>query len=100
MCSYFKFSGAPRRVSSRRSGQRSEIVKHHEQRLRRKLSERYSIDPRLDAVELVSAVVYHDPSVDEAALRHLLGALANRNVSEQELVQTVSELDHFLRNIT
>jgi Domain of unknown function (DUF4350) len=83
----------------RRSGQRRAVLKHYEQQFRRALSERYGLDPKANAAELVNAVVYYDPAVDEVALRRLLEALNADNVNEQELVQTVSVVDQFLRTI-
>lgn len=81
----------------RRSGQRAEVLRHYDEQLRRRLSERYALDPALDHNELVKAVVYHDPTVDEKKLRGLLNDLARQDVSEAALVKIASELDDFLR---
>lgn len=83
----------------RRSGQRTEMLKHYEQQLRRRLSERYAIDPRMDAAEMVKAVVYRDSTVDEAALRDLFQRLSRKKLSEADLVKTVADLDTFLKTI-
>ncbi|HVO43199.1 MAG TPA: DUF4350 domain-containing protein [Aggregatilineales bacterium] len=85
---------------SRRSGQRGEALKHLDQQLRRRLSERYGVDPRLEGAELVKAVVYRDPTVDEGTLAHLLKILERPDISEHELVIISSELDHFVRTIS
>jgi uncharacterized protein DUF4350 len=84
----------------RRSGQRGEVVAHYEQQLRRRLSERYAIDPTLEWIEMVKAVAYHDPSVDEAALRALSIRLRQPNVNEHQLVEIALEVDRWLRSIT
>lgn len=83
----------------RRSGQRVEILKHYNGQLRRRLSERYGVDPALPAADMVKAIVYRDPSIDETALRPLLQRLAQSKVSEHDLVQIASEVDTFLRSI-
>jgi hypothetical protein len=84
----------------RRSGQRSEILRHYDEQLRRRLSERYAVDPKLDAIEFVKTVVYRDPTLDEAALRDLMKRLSQTKVSEQELIRTASDVDQFLRRLT
>ncbi|MCB9451046.1 MAG: DUF4350 domain-containing protein [Anaerolineaceae bacterium] len=83
----------------RRSGQRAEMLKHYEGQLRRRLSERYALDPNLEPNEIIKAVIYHNPALDEADLRRLLTGLRRGNVSESELVRTVMDVDLFLKQI-
>ncbi len=83
----------------RRSGGRAEVLRHYEAQFGRRLSEGYGVDPRLDGAELVKTIVYREPSVDEAALRGLLGQLARREVSETELVAIAAEMDRTLRSM-
>lgn len=83
----------------RRSGERSEMLKHYERQLRRRLSERFGLDPKLPSTDLVKMVVYHDPNVDEAGFRELLARLRRPNVSEAELVRTVTDVDTFMKQI-
>ena len=83
----------------RRSGQRSEMLAHYENQLRRRLSERYALDPKLEPKQLVQVVIYHDPTIDEAAFRDLLARLRKINPSEAELVKTVSDVDTFLKQL-
>jgi hypothetical protein len=82
----------------RRAGQRGEVLKHFDGQLRRHLSERYAVDPELEAADLVSAVMYRAPQIDETTLRRLLKALSQSDVSEAELVSLVAALDRFLRS--
>lgn len=82
----------------RRSGQRADILHHYRDQFRRRLSERYTVDPRLSDGELVRAVVFRDPSVDERLLRDLLERLSRGQVSEQELVEIVSAVDTYMRS--
>jgi hypothetical protein len=82
----------------RRSGQREDILRHYRQQFRRKLSERYAVDPRLDDSELLKTIVYREPSIDEAQLRGLLQRLAKKSVSEAELLAVVRDVDAWLSN--
>jgi len=84
----------------RRSGQRGEMLKHYGNQLRRRLSERYAVDPRLQDDELVKTIAYRDANMDPAALRGLLGRLSRNKISEQELLDTVMDVDDWLRKIS
>jgi hypothetical protein len=82
----------------RRSGQRTEMLKHYKHQLRRRLSERYALDPGLSDADLVKTIVFYDPGVDESSLRTLLKRLSQTSVSESELVSVAIEVDQFLRS--
>jgi hypothetical protein len=82
----------------RRSGQRTEMLKHYRAQFRRRLSERYNLDPRLDDIEIVKTITFRDPTTDEAALRNLLSDLSRNSISEAQLVTTASEADDWVRN--
>jgi hypothetical protein len=84
----------------RRSGQRAEMLKHYRGQLRRRLSERYSVDPRLDDIELVKTVAFRDPSIDAASLRTILARLSRTSISEAELVNLVADVDEWVRRLT
>ena len=83
----------------RRSGQRGEIAQHYDQQLRRRLSERYGVDPQLDAVALARTVHERDPRLDGAQLESVLTKLKRPKVSESELVAVAADVDHLLRSI-
>jgi hypothetical protein len=83
----------------RRSGQRSDILAHYRQQLRRRLCDRYGIDPSIDDVELVKIAVVRDPAIDETDLRNLLKRLQSSRISETDLVRTALDMDNFLRKI-
>lgn len=83
----------------RRSGERAEMLKHYESQLRRQLSKRYALDPKLENSELVKTVIYQDPSINEADLRDLLTRLRQTRLSEAELVRTVADVDLFLKQL-
>lgn len=82
----------------RRSGQRTEMLKHYRAQFRRRLSERYNIDPRIDDVEMVKTITFRDPATNEAALRNLLADLSRTSISEAQLVTTASETDAWVRD--
>ncbi len=83
----------------RRSGQRGELVQHYDQQLRRRLSERYGVDPLLGAAALAQAVRQRDPRLDGSQLETVLVRLERRKVSEQELVAVAVDVDHLLRSM-
>jgi hypothetical protein len=83
----------------RRSGLRSETLAHYQAQLRRRLTERYAVDPKLNDTELVKAVIYHEPSLDEAELRRVLKALSNPRPSEGDLVSAALDVDTWLRRL-
>ncbi|MBI1279401.1 MAG: DUF4350 domain-containing protein [Anaerolineaceae bacterium] len=83
----------------RRSGERTEMLKHYESQLRRRLAERYAIDTTLGNDELLKMVTYHNPSIDETEFRELLARLRKPNISEAELVRTVSDVDTFMKQL-
>ena len=84
----------------RRSGQREVMLQHYSDQLLRRLSERYALDPRLSDAEWVHAIAARDSSVDEAAMRDLLARLNRNKPGEQELLETVIEVDKWLRKIS
>lgn len=83
----------------RRTGQRGEIVGHYDQQFRRRLSERYAVDPRLDAMALARAVAEREPTLDRVGLEALLSRLAQKKVNETELVAIATDVDRWLRSI-
>jgi hypothetical protein len=83
----------------RRTGQREAMMRHYDGQLRRRLSERYGVDPKLRGDELVKRVVYADPSVDEAVLRELLMRLSRADVSEHELIAVAEAADEYMKTM-
>jgi hypothetical protein len=84
----------------RRSGQRAYTLDHYRGQLRRALSKRYAIDPGLSDEALLKLVGSRDPTADVAALRRLLGQLAQRRVSEGELVALALDVDEWIRKLS
>lgn len=83
----------------RRSGQRTEVLAHYLEQLKRRLSDRYGVDPKLDANSLVEEVIARDSTIDGPRLRRLMASLTPREVSESALVVILSRLDSFLRDM-
>lgn len=81
----------------RRAGGRDEILRHTKAQLRRRLSKRYGLDPRLADSDFARTAVERDPSLDEAALRDLLTRLSRSNISEAELLRISHDVDGWLR---
>lgn len=83
----------------RRSGQRAEMLRHFDGQLRRRLSERYGVEPHLSADDLAKAVAARDPAQDAAALRDVLVRLARKSVSEAELVRIAADVDGLIERM-
>lgn len=87
----------------RRSGQRSEVLKHYDEQLRRRLSELYAVDSHLERTEFVRTVADRNPAIDGKDLLDLLTRLAptgnSKEISEAQLVQIATDVDQFLRSI-
>jgi uncharacterized protein DUF4350 len=83
----------------RRSGQRTEILKHYRDQFRRRLSERYAVDPKLADYDFAKALAARDSEIEESALRDLLRRLNQRQIGEQGLIGITSEVDDWLRSI-
>jgi hypothetical protein len=83
----------------RRSGQRADMLKHYRHQFRRRLSERYALDPKLGDAEMAKTVAARDPLIDESALRGLLGRLKQDRIGESGLIEVAREVDDWLRRL-
>jgi hypothetical protein len=81
----------------RRSGQRADTLRHYRRVLRRELSRRYAIDPRLTDKELLERVVSRDPTLDAGKLADLLRRLSRDDISEHELVEISMQVNEWIR---
>jgi hypothetical protein len=84
----------------RRSGQRTEALRHYRAELQRVLAHRYAVDPHTPAAELVRVVAQTDPTIDTAALAKLLQDLSRPSVSEQDLVRLALEVHTWIGDRT
>jgi hypothetical protein len=83
-----------------RSGQQEAMLKHYSGQLRRRLSERYAVDPKMRDEVMVKTIAGRDPNVDETELQNLFARLRRNKLSEQELLETVTDVDTWLRKIS
>jgi len=76
---------------SRRASHRSAAMMHYHQRIKRKLGQRYRLDPNLDDKEYVDKLASYNPSLDKDELLSLFKRLQNKNPSEAEMVHLAAE---------
>jgi hypothetical protein len=71
---------------------------HYHQQIKRKLGQRYRLDPGMDDSEYVEALAGYNRSLDKDALLNLLNRLKRKNISEAEMVHLAAEaamwIDH------
>jgi hypothetical protein len=83
---------------SRRAAHRPAVMMHYHQQIKRKLGQRYRLDPGMDDREYVDALAGYNRSLDRDALLNLLNRLKRKNVSEAEMVHLAAEaamwIDH------
>jgi hypothetical protein len=84
----------------RRSGERTEVMKHYETQLRRQISERLALNPSLPSAEWIKAAIYADPTLDEALLRDVFAHLQMSSPSEADLVQAAAATEALIRQVT
>ena len=83
---------------SRRAAHRSAVMMHYHQQIKRKLGQRYRLDPNLDDKEYVNALAGYNSSLDKDELRSLLSRLKHRDVSEAEMVHLAAEASKWIDN--
>ena len=76
---------------SRRASHRSAVMLHYHQQIKRKLGQRYRLDPNMDDKQYVDALAAYNPSLDKEKLSSLLQRLKGRNISETEMVHLAAE---------
>ena len=81
---------------SRRAGHRTAVLQDTHDRLKRRLGQRYRLSPALPDDQFVTQLKTYLPSLDEAALLHLLNRLSAQTVSEAELVQLSKEATEWM----
>lgn len=84
---------------TRRAGHRAETLKHYRAQFRRRLCERYGLDPRSSDDDLLKAITSYDAAVDAAELRDLLTKLAVQNPTEAQLVESAAKADAWMRKV-
>ena len=76
---------------SRRAAHRSSVMLQYHNQLKRKLGQRYRLDPAMNDEEYVNTLAGYNPSLDKNELLNLLKRLKRTNLSETEMVHLAVE---------
>jgi hypothetical protein len=81
---------------SRRAGHRSAVMVHYHDQIKRKLGQRYRLDPGVDDEEYVNTLAGYNPLLDKNELLNLLKRLKRTNISESEMVHLAVEASKWI----
>lgn len=81
---------------SRRAAHRSAVMMYYHQQLKRKLGQRYRLDPGMDDREYVDTLAGYNSSLAKDELLSLLKRLSRRNISETEMVHLAMEASKWM----
>ncbi|HLF73310.1 MAG TPA: DUF4350 domain-containing protein [Anaerolineales bacterium] len=81
---------------SRRAAHRQAALMHYHQQLKRKLGQRYRLDPAMDDRDYVDALAGYNPSLAKDELLNLLQRLKRREVGETEMVHLAAEASNWI----
>lgn len=76
---------------SRRAAHRSAVMMYYHDQIKRKLGQRYRLDPGMDDEQYVNTLAGYNPAFDKADLLNLLQRLKRREVNETEMVHLAGE---------
>jgi hypothetical protein len=71
---------------------------HYHQQIKRKLGQRYRLDPGMDDKEYVEALAGYNSSLDKDELLNLLIRLKRKDSSETEMVHLAKEASKWIDN--
>jgi hypothetical protein len=80
----------------RRASHRPAVMMHYHQQIKRKLGQRYRLDPNMDDKQYVDVLAAYNPSLDKDGLLNLLERLKNKNISETEMVHLAAEASRWI----
>ena len=83
---------------SRRAAHRSAVMMHYHQQIKRKLGQRYRLDPNMDDREYVNALEGYNSSLDKDGLLNLLSRLKHRDLNEAQMVHLAAEASKWIEN--
>lgn len=83
---------------SRRAAHRSAVMMHYHQQIKRKLGQRYRLDPNLDDKEYVDALAGYNSSLNKEELFSLLTRLKRREINEVQMVHLAVEASKWIDN--
>jgi len=81
---------------SRRAAHRSAVMLHYHDQIKRKLGQRYRLDPGMDDEQYMHTLAGYNPSLDRNELSNLLKRLKRRDVSESEMVYLAGEASKWI----
>jgi hypothetical protein len=83
---------------SRRAAHRSAVMLHYHQQIKRKLGQRYRLDPDMDDREYVDALAGYNSSLNEGELFSLLTRLKHKDINEAQMVHLAAEASKWIDN--
>lgn len=83
---------------SRRAAHRSAVMMHYHQQIKRKLGQRYRLDPNMEDREYVNALAGYNSSLNKDELLGLLSRLKHKDVGEPEMVRLAAEASQWIDN--
>ena len=81
---------------SRRAAHRSAVMMNYHQQIKRKLGQRYRLDPGMDDEQYVNALTGYNASINKDELLDLLKRLKRKNISEAEMVRLAVEASKWI----
>ncbi len=81
---------------SRRAAHRSAVMLHYHDQLKRKLGQRYRLDPGMDDEQYTDKLSDYNASIDRNELLNLLKRLKRKDVSEAEMVYLAVEASKWI----
>ena len=83
---------------SRRAAHRPAVMLHYHQQVKRKLGQRYRLDPGMEDQEYANALAGYNPALNKDELLNLLKRLKRKDVSEAEMVSLAAEASKWIDN--
>ena len=81
---------------SRRAAHRSAVMMNYHQQIKRKLGQRYRLDPNMDDKEYVDTLAGYNSSLDKDGLLTLLGRLKRKDLNETQMVHLATEASKWI----
>ncbi|HJR80059.1 MAG TPA: DUF4350 domain-containing protein [Anaerolineales bacterium] len=83
---------------SRRAAHRSAVMTHYYQQVKRKLGQRYRLDPDMDDRAYVNVLAGYNSSIDKEELLSLLKRLTRKDAGEAEMISLAAEASKWIDN--
>lgn len=83
---------------SRRAAHRSAVMMQYHQQIKRKLGQRYRLDPGMDDQEYADKLAGYNPSLQKDELLSLLKRLKRKDLSETEMVHLAAEAAQWIED--